>query len=461
MAQAQTVDVSHIIDERGVTAFNIRLVIFAFFIVLTDGYDITAMGFAAPSLIRDWGITDQSALGPVLGASLIGMLFGAPVLGMIGVRFGRKKAIIGSCLIFGVFTWLAVLATSLPQLFGLRLIAGIGIGGLLPNIIALTAEFAPRRYRATMIIVMFSGVSFGGAIPGAVSALLVPSHGWPILFTVGGVIPVAVALACMIGLPESIKYLVVRKDRARVARLLKSLEHTGEFPANVDFVIRDEIQHPGVSPKYLFRDGLALITPLLWLLFVLNLMGYFFLVSWTPVLLSSANIPLGKAALAQSLFQFGGAVGGWILCRPMDTKGLTPVAILFTIAIPTVALIGYLGTISEPLLMIAEFFAGFCVLGGQFALNAFSALIYPTSFRSKGAGWALGVGRIGSIVGPILGGVLIATHMPVQQLYLIAAIPFAVGAAVCFVLARLHFRRFQGSGMGQRETFERNAAGNG
>jgi len=132
-------------------------------------------------------------------------------------------------------------------------------------------------------------------------------------------------------------------------------------------------------------------------------MGYFFLVSWTPVLLSSANIPLGKAALAQSLFQFGGAIGGWILCRPMDTKGLTPIAILFVIAIPAVALIGYLGTISEPLLMIAEFFAGFCVLGGQFGLNAVSALIYPTSFRSKGAGWALGIGRIGSIGWPNFG----------------------------------------------------------
>lgn len=455
MAQAQTVDVSRIIDEGGVTWFNIRLVIFGFFIVLVDGYDITAMGFAAPSLIRVWGITDQSTLGPVLGASLIGMLFGAPILGMVGDRFGRKKAIVSSCLIFGVFTWLAVLANSLPQLFVLRLIAGIGIGGLMPNIIALTAEFAPRRYRATMVIVMFTGVSFGGAIPGVVSALLVPNYGWPILFTIGGIIPVVTAFACVIGLPESIKYLVVRKEQRRVARLMIALESTRAFPPNSEFIIQDEKQHPGISPKYLFRDGLGLITPLLWVLFVLNLMGYFFLVSWTPVLLSSANIPLGKAALAQSLFQFGGAIGGWILCRPMDTKGLTPIAILFVIAIPAVALIGYLGTISEPLLMIAEFFAGFCVLGGQFGLNAVSALIYPTSFRSKGAGWALGIGRIGSIVGPILGGVLIATHLPVQLLYVLAAIPFAIGAVACFVLARLYFRRFAGAGMGQRETFER------
>jgi len=221
------------------------------------------------------------------------------------------------------------------------------------------------------------------------------------------------------------------------------------FGRNAEFVIRDEKQYAGWSPKHLFGNGLALITPLLWLLFVVNLMGYFFLVSWTPLLLTSAQLPLGKAALAQTIFQLGGAAGGWVLCRPMDNRGLMPVTILFVIAVPAVALIGYVGTISEPLLMAVEFCAGFCVLGLQLGLNAAAASIYPTSFRSNGTGWALGVGRFGAIVGPVLGGVLIAMHFSVEQLFLVAAIPFAVGAVACYSLTQLYIERFQGAGLGQ------------
>ena len=153
-------------DERGITRFNISLIIFAFFVVLIDGYDISALSFAVPELVKAWNITDRSALGPVLSASLVGMLFEAPLLGALGDRFGRKKAIIAACLIFGGFTWLTAVATSLHQITYLRFLAGIGIGGFMPNIIALVAEYAPRRLRATMVILMFSGVSFGGGCPG-------------------------------------------------------------------------------------------------------------------------------------------------------------------------------------------------------------------------------------------------------------------------------------------------------
>jgi AAHS family 4-hydroxybenzoate transporter-like MFS transporter len=457
MAQAQTYDVAQLIDERGISKFNIQLVLFTFLVVLFDGYDIAAMAFAAPSLVRAWGVS-QAALAPVFGASLIGMLFGAPLLGYVGDRFGRKLAIILSCLIFGAFTWLAVLATELSHLFWLRLLAGVGIGGLLPNAISLTAEFAPRRYRATLIILMFSGVSFGGAIPGAVAALLVPEYGWQILFTIGGVVPIIVAVICAFALPESIKYLVVKGRPAETARLMTAIRPDMTFAADAQFTIRDEKQYSGLSPKHLFGDGLARITPLLWLLFIMNLMGYFALLSWTPVLLTTAHIPLSQAAVAQMVFQIGGTIGGWVLCRPIDKYGLMPVAILFALSVPAVAIIGYVGTISEPLLMVVEFFAGFCVLGLQFGLNAVSGMIYPTSFRANGSGWALGIGRVGAIVGPLLGGLFIAMHLPIEHLFLLAAIPFVVGTIACYALARLYVTRFQGSGLGQRETLDRAAA---
>lgn len=458
MARAQTVDISRLIDERGLSRFNIGLIIFAFFVVMIDGYDIAAIGFAAPALIKAWQVTDQAAMGTVLSASLLGMLVGAPALGMIGDRYGRKRAIVGSLVLFGIFTWAAVLATSMSQLAWLRFIAGIGIGGFMPNIIALIAEFAPRRYRATMVMLMFTGVGFGGGLPGPVAAILVPQHGWQIIFTIGGVVPLLVALICSVGLPESVKYLTLRERRSDLVRLLRRIRP--DLTANPvwQFVIQDEKQYSGYSPAKLFSDGLWLITPLLWLLFVLNLMGYFFLVSWTPFLLSSANLPMSQAAIAQTFFQLGGVTGGLVLCRPMDNRGLMPITILFAVAVPAVALIGYVGTVNRTLLMAVEFFAGFCVLGLQLGLNATAASIYPTSFRSNGTGWALGIGRVGAIVGPVLGGFLIASKLPVQKLFLVASVPFLIGAFACFALTRLYVARFQGGGLGQREQLDRAAA---
>jgi AAHS family 4-hydroxybenzoate transporter-like MFS transporter len=459
MAEARTVDITRLIDERGISRFHVLLVVFAFFIVMIDGYDIAALGFAIPSLVRDWHITDKAALGPALSASLLGMLLGAPALGALGDRVGRKLAIVLSCVLFGIFTWMTVLATSIHQIALLRLVAGIGIGGFMPNIIALVGEFAPRKFRATLIIVSFVGVGFGGGMPGPVAALLVPTYGWHILFVIGGVGPLVVAAICWFGLPESVKYLTIAEGRrAELLRLLKRMRPDLAFGPETRFTIADEKQYQGLSPKHLFAEGLGLITPLLWSLFILNLMGYFFLVSWTPFVLSSAHLPMSVAALAQTSFQLGATVGSWIVCTQIDRRGLSTIALLFALSVPAVAIIGYVGTLSETLLMAVEFFAGFFVLSLQAGINATAASIYPTSFRSNGTGWALGVGRLGAMVGPVVGGYLIATHLPVQQLFVIAALPFLLGTLLCLWLRSLYVVRFQGTGLGQRAALEAAAA---
>lgn len=192
--------------------------------------------------------------------------------------------------------------------------------------------------------------------------------------------------------------------------------------------------------KYLFSGELAIMTPLLWLVFALNLMVYFFLISWMPTLLSSANIPIAQAALATAVFQLGGVIGSWSIARPIDRYGMWPIAVLFFTGVPIIASIGYFGLRSSTHLMVIVFFAGFCALGVQMGINAVSAMLYPTALRSTGSGWAFGIGRVGSIVGPIFGGLLIAT-LTVQQLYLIAAIPFLLGAVICVFLGRMFAKR--------------------
>jgi AAHS family 4-hydroxybenzoate transporter-like MFS transporter len=440
MADQAVVPVSRLLDERGLSPFQIKLIIWSIFIALIDGYDIAAIAFAAPSLIREWGLTNPRALVPVLTASLVGILFGSAAFGWVGDRFGRKAALIWANLVFGVFTLAAAYSTDLTQMFWLRLLAGLGIGGVIPNAVAINAESAPRQMRVTLAILAVGFVPLGGAIPGLVTAALVPTHGWQILFYIGGIVPIMIAIIAWIGLPESIKFMALHESqRAKMEATIKSIQPNYQIPANAKFVIEDEKQFAGFNPGNLFGHGLAVITPLVWLLFALNLMGYFFLISWTPVLMTAAKLPPATAALSGALLQVGGTVAALVLCWWVQRHRFLAIAFMFACAVPVVASIGYAGLTSQTMLLIATFCAGFLVLGVQTGINAVGALIYPTSLRANGSGWQLGVGRIGSIVGPAAGGLLIG--LPVERLYMWSAVPFAVAAVICFIVHRLNTAR--------------------
>ena len=440
MADQPIVQVSRLLDERGLSSFQIMLIVWSFFIVLIDGYDIAAIAFAAPSLAREWALK-PGALGPVFSASLIGILFGSALFGFVGDRYGRKAALVWANLVFGVFTLGAAYATNLDQMFWLRLLAGLGIGGVIPNVVAINAESAPRKLRATLAIIAVGCVPLGGAIPGFVTAALVPTHGWQIIFLIGGIVPIIIAIAAQIGLPESIKYMALHESqRGKMEKTIKAIRPDYVVPPNAKFVIEDEKQYSGFSPGHLFRDGLALITPLLWLLFALNLMGYFFLISWTPTLMTAAKLPPATAALAGASLQIGGTVGALLLCWWLQKHRFLAVAIMFVVAVPAVGAIGYAaGLASQTILLVTIFFAGFLVLGIQSGINVIGAMVYPTSLRANGSGWELGIGRIGSIVGPLVGALLIG--LPVERLYMWSALPFAAGAVICFIIHRLNTAR--------------------
>ena len=443
MASAPVVAVSTLLDQRGISSFHIRLIFWSALIALFDGYDIAAISLAAPHLVREWGV-DRSALGPVLSASLVGILFGSMIFGWIGDRYGRKTALIGSLLLFGIFTWVAAHATNLTQMTWLRLVAGLGIGGVIPNMIAINIESAPRRLRGTLGLIATGLVPVGGALPGFVSAIWVPQYGWPILFYIGGIAPVVIAILALFWMPESIKYMTIHeRQRSKLVRLVQQLSPGYVVPEGARFVVEDEKQFPSSHPKYLFRDGLAVITPLLWLLFALNLMGYFFLLSWTPTLLTAAKLPPATAALSIALLQIGGTVGSLVLIRWLDRYQFAAITILFLVAVPVVGSLGTIGVGStKTVLLAACFVAGFCVLGIQSGINVAGALVYPTSLRANGSGWELGIGRLGSIIGPLLGALFVS--LPVQQLYMWSALPFVLGAVVCFSIYRLNEARLRG-----------------
>ena len=441
MAGAPEIQVSRLLDERGLSAFQVRLLVWAILLSLIDGYDIAAIAFAAPHLVASWGIP-RSALGPVLSASNIGVLFGSAIFGWIGDRYGRKPALIGANLLFGVFTFIAAYSNDLTQLFWLRVIAGLGIGGVIPNLVAICTESAPRHLRATLPIVAVGCVPIGGALGGLVSAFLVPLYGWQMLFQIGGIVPIVIALAAMMNLPESIKYMALHESqRAKMTKVIVALRPGFTVPTDARFVIEDERQTPSSNPVYLFQHGLWLITPLSWLLFALNLMGYFFLSGWTPTLLTAAKLPPATAAIAAAALQVGGTVGALSLCWWLQRHRFLAISLLFVLAVPVVGSIGFAGLASQLALLTATFFAGFLVLGIQIGINVVGAMLYPTSLRANGSGWQLGLGRIGSIVGPLAGALFVG--MPVQQLYMWSALPFAAGAVVCFAIHVLNMKRLK------------------
>ena len=440
MAGVPEIYVSRLLDERGLSAFQIRVLVWSVLMALIDGYDIGAIAFAAPHLVASWHIP-RSALGPVLSASNIGVLFGSALFGFIGDRYGRKTALIAANVLFGVLTVAAAYSTDLTQLFWLRLIAGFGIGGVIPNLVSINAELAPRNLRATLAIIAAGCVPMGGAFAGFVSAALVPHHGWPLLFQVGGIAPLVLALAAIFALPESVKYMALHESqRRRMTALVKAIRPGEPVPDNARFVIEDEQQSP-TNPINLFRNGLWLITPLAWLLFALNLMGFFFLISWMPTLLTAAKLPPATAALAAALLQVGGTVGALTLCWWLQRHRFLAIAIMFLLAVPVVGAIGFAGLTSTAALLTATFVAGFLVLGIQTGINVVGAMIYPTSLRASGSGWELGIGRFGSIVGPLVGALFVG--MPIEKIYIWSALPFVAGAVVCFAIHVLNTARLR------------------
>lgn len=447
MAAQQTIDVTDYIDGRKLNAFNFGLVVLSFLVIMVDGFDITVAAFAVRPLSAAWGIVNKGAFGPALSASLIGMLFGAPLIGYVGDRFGRKPAILLSYVIFGAFTLATAWSHSLLELGILRFFGGIGIGGLLPNVIALNAEFAPRRLQATAVMVSFAGITIGGSLPGLIAAYLMPQYGWQILFYIGGLVPLL--LAGLIGamLPESIRFLTLKDRQADVAAMVQRMDPGTRLPAGVRFTVQVSEKLPF---RYLFSGKLAVMTPLLWALFVLNLMAYFFLVLWMPTLLATANITGGQAALATTMLQVGGCLGSWAIAVPLDRRGMLPIVALFVACVPIIGAIGYVALQqSFPVVLLIVTLAGFCTLGAQSGINAVSAILYPTALRSTGTGACFGIGRVGAILGPIIGGRLIDMHLPVQQLYMIATIPFVLGSIVAFILMPMFAERMATVGPGR------------
>jgi AAHS family 4-hydroxybenzoate transporter-like MFS transporter len=441
MSPPAIVDIGDVIEGQKGGRFAALLIVAMGVMMLTEGYDLGAMAFAAPALGRAWHI-GRGALGPVFGAFVFGTMLGAFALGYLGDAIGRKRTIVIGSFVLSLFTFAAAHATQLDHLLILRFCAGIGIGGVVPNAITYMSEFAPRRWRATWITLMYTGYTIGTGLGGAVSAWLIPSFGWQVVFVIGGIAPLVTGLMLLVSAPESIRFLTLKGNRnAEVSRIVRRLAPHVVLTPDTTFVIGHD---RGATPharqnaplRLLFAGRLRAVTPVLWAVYIANSMALFFLNSWLPMLIESVGLPPQRAALVSAMFQVGGTLGGLALMRFVDTRGAVIITVLPLVGTPLVALLGT--GLPEPMLIAGVFLIGFAVVGTQFGLNAVAALVYPTALRAKGTGAAIGIQKIGAIAGPVIGGMLLAGHLPVRELFYLGAVPVALVTLLAFVLGRLH-----------------------
>jgi MFS transporter, AAHS family, 4-hydroxybenzoate transporter len=414
------IDVAALIDGQQVGWFQVSVICWVCALMFIEGYDMQVVAYAAPSIIKAWHM-NKAYFGPVFGFGLFGYMLGATLLSSLGDRFGRKSTIIGGVLLFGVFTLATAGAGSLSNLIFLRFMGGLGLGSSVPSAIALTAEYGPSRLRATMISVVFVGYTAGGACGGIIAAKFVPAYGWPVLFYIGGGAPIILGILLFFALPESVQFLALRRGRTPdLARILSRLRPEKSFSPVVRFRLQEEKQG-GFPLKHLFSGGRAAVTCLLWFAFVSSLLALYFLTSWLPTLLVTEGMPFTHAAFAGALVQGGGGVGSLMIGWFLDRRGINAVAMAFILAAFPLVLITSVAR-SDLVLMPLVFVLGVCLIGGQIGLNAISGTIYPTFIRTSGAGWAFGVGRIGSIAGPVVGGILISFNLRLSSLFAFAAI---------------------------------------
>jgi AAHS family 4-hydroxybenzoate transporter-like MFS transporter len=432
MAARTKVDVSAVIDEHKITSFQVNVFSLCTLCLLMDGFDLQALGYVAPAIVRDFKIPN-AALGPVFGAANVGLLIGTVLFGMLADKIGRRPVLIGATVFFAVVTLFTARATSVQELLVLRFIAGIGLGSIIPNVTALVGEYSPQRKRVMTIMIMTTlGLNGGAMIGGFVSAWLIPAFGWASVFYAGGVVPLVIGGLMFFWLPESMQFLVLHNRKPeKVAQWMKRIDPNAGAGGGVEYVVHEESRR-GIPLMHLFREGRAMVTLLLWIINFMNLLILYFLGSWLTTVVRDAGYSISTAVLVATVLQFGGILGAFSLGWLIDRRGFVPVlTVTLALACVTVALIGQPG-LSFALLTAVVFLAGWCIIGSQLGVNALAAISYPTYMRSSGVGWGLGAGRVGAIVGPVIGGELMRLQWPTNQIFLAAAMPAAISTAAMF-----------------------------
>ncbi|KVR70742.1 MFS transporter [Burkholderia cepacia] len=395
-------------------------------IIVFDGYDLAVAGIALPAIMKEMGVNPAQA-GFMVSSALFGMMFGNIVFGTVAERIGRRRAIAACLTLFSVFTAAAGLAPT-PVLFGVaRFLAGIGIGGVMPNVIAHMTEYAPRRVRNTLVTLMFSGYSVGGMLAAVMGKGMIDAHGWQSVFVAAGA-PVLLVPLLMKWMPESLPFLIRHGRTDELARIAQRLDPAYRRQPGDCYVV-PRVDHTGNAPvRQLFDDGRGFSTVMFWIACFMCLFMVYALSSWLTRLMAGAGYSLGSAltfVLVLNAGAMAGAIGGGWLADRLPIK--TVLVSMYLLAAVSIALLGY--PMPTALLFVLVGLAGASTIGTQIVNCAYAGQFYPMAIRSTGIGWTLGVGRSGAILAPIVIGVLVGIDLPLAQNFMAIGLP-ALAAAV-------------------------------
>lgn len=431
------IDVKDWIDNRPISAYQWLILSLCFLIVLFDGFDVAVMGFIAPSLMQDWGLS-RAAFGPVMSAGMAGLAIGALTAGPYADRLGRKKVLLIAVTGFSVLSLACAFARSPYELAALRLLTGIALGAAMPNSTTLLAEYLPERSRSLLITIMFTGFNMGSGLGGFLAAWLIPQHGWQSVLLAGGLLPLALLPLLLWLLPESARFLAARQAPAKqIAAALAKLG--GRFAEGTRFTVSEPTVQHKAPARQLFSERYRFGTLALWLTYFMGLLVIYMTMGWLPTLLRDGGLSIERAATITGLFQIGGTVGaivvGWIMDRRNPNR---VIAIAYALGGLCIVSLGTL-SLESSLLVLGVTAAGFCMSGAQTGLNAFAPGYYPTEFRATGVSWMLGIGRFGAIFGSLIGGAVLSLGLGLPLLFTLLGLP-AFAAAVA-ILANGHARR--------------------
>jgi AAHS family 4-hydroxybenzoate transporter-like MFS transporter len=433
----RTVDIQAFLDEHPFSGFQWLVFALCFLIVLADGFDTAAIGFIAPSLIKEWGVA-KPALAPVLSAALFGLAIGALASGPIADRAGRKKVLVAAVLVFAVGALASATSSSLEELTVLRFVTGIGLGAAMPNAVTITSEYCPTRLRATLTNAMFCGFPLGAACGGFLAAWLIPQFGWRSVLVFGGLVPLLLGLAMVWVLPESVRFLVARARpvehvRAILARVSAEAAGAGAFTLSETRPVADG--RAGAALVLSRRYAVGSI--MLWVAYFMGLVIFYALINWMPILFKEAGVESRTATLISALFPLGGCgaiVFGWLMDR---FNGNLIVAAGYLLTAAFVYAIGQAAG-SVGALMLVVFVGGAFMNTAQSSLPALAAAFYPTAGRATGVSWMLGFGRFGGIAGSFLVAALTARHFGFAEIFAVVAVPGVIAAVALLVKQRAH-----------------------
>lgn len=431
----QYIDVHKVADEAKFNKFHAKVLAWCFVIIIIDGYDIAVAGAALPSIMTGMGV-DASTAGFMASSALFGMMFGAIFLGALSDKIGRRLTIAICVFLFSVFTAAAGL-THDPITFSiLRFFAGLGIGGVMPNIVAQMTEYSPKKIRSLMTTFMFSGYAIGGILAAVIGKQFILQFGWQVVFFAAGV-PVLLLPFILKSMPESLAYLLKKHNEQDLIKVVQDIEPNFQFENSYQFNQPDKSEHAKTPMAQLFQQGRALSTVMFWGAYFTGLFMVYALSTWLTKLMAMSGYSLGSAlsfVIALNVGAVIGAVGGGWLADKFHIKWV----LVSMYALGSVFL--YLMTWKMPteILYFNIAMVGACTTGAQIVAYAYCGQFYPSAIRATGIGMAAGIGRMGAILAPLLIGFIVALNLPIQQNFMVISLAGLIGAVA---LSLINHRR--------------------